>query len=147
MKLADIKPGEDYVYGTQGRQGSYQRVKVIEVGKHAVLGGGYQVPAALISVIQHEYNKWVSIRSILMSWAEYEAQKAAGDQARLQNNQTMTDRVRKVVDQLGEEMGVPTGTLSSHLDESRIYDGYVMVRVEFLERLVSLLADPARNGL
>jgi hypothetical protein len=59
----------------------------------------------------------------------------------------MTDRVRKVVDQLGEEMGVPTGTLSSHLDESRIYDGYVMVRVEFLERLVSLLADPARNGL
>jgi len=46
----------------------------------------------------------------------------------------MTDRVRKVVDQLGEEMGC-NRTLSSHLDESRIYDGYVMVRVEFLERL------------
>jgi len=25
MKLADIKPGEDYVYVPRGRQGSYQR--------------------------------------------------------------------------------------------------------------------------
>jgi len=89
--------------------------------------GWLQVPAGSDQAsFKHEYNKWVSIRSILMSWAEYEARRRR-ETSSASEQSSHGGPGAQVVDQLGEEMGVPTGTLSSHLDGSpylrRVRDG------------------------
>jgi len=148
MKVAEIKVGDDYVYGTRGRQGSYQRVRVLEIDKHTVKIGGDEVPAvrvdfvnALGEPINAASNPWIVIRQIIMPWAEYETQRSDVSQGReRQYDQTMVARVRTAVTKL-EELGVETGSLPSQLDDSHTYTGYVTVRVEFLEQVAKLLLD------
>jgi hypothetical protein len=148
MKLADIKVGEYYVYGTRGRRGSFQRVRALEVGRHVVRPGGDFVPAVRVCFVvptgecdpTASSKPWVVIRQIIMTWAEYEAQRAESGQSReRQYDQAMVARVRKVVDRLAE-LGAPTGTLIAQITDSRTHTGFVEVRVEFLEGIVRELA-------
>jgi hypothetical protein len=147
MKIADIKVGEDYVYGTRGRQGTYQRVRALEIGKHAVKKGGDAVHAVRVDWVDamgepfSPSSPWIVIRQVIMLWSEYEAQRSDATQGReRQYDQTMVVRVNQAITKLAD-LQVETGTLPSQLDDARIYTGWVNVRVEFLEEVAKLLVD------
>ena len=149
MKVTSIKVGDEYVYGTRARQGTYQRVRVLEIGKHAVKIGGDEVSAARVCFVNAlgecdpsaSSTPWIVIRQIIMPWSEYKAQRSGANQGRQREyDQNMVTRVNQAITKLAD-LQVETGTLPSQLDDARTYTGWVNVRVEFLEQVAKLLLD------
>lgn len=142
MKATEITVGQDYAYGTKGRWKTYQKVRIMELGKHRVLeDSDAEVPAARI---QYETPRgttqtWVVLRSILMPWAEHEAAMTRANRAwesQVQRNSENADRARNVIKEL-DELGYDTGTEPFELiGEHAVASGFVRVKVGFLEDIL-----------
>lgn len=142
MKATQIAVGQDYAYGTKGRWKTYRRARVLEIGKHRVIdGSSAEVPAARIAFTDGAQD-WVVLRSILMPWAEHEAAQVRADEARadlFQKGPENAERARNAIKELAE-IGLDTGTNSFELvGEHAVENGFVRVKVEFLEDVLDAL--------
>jgi hypothetical protein len=143
VKASEIKTDEYYVYGTKGRWGTYQRARILELGKHRVLeDSDAEVPAARIG-LDDGTELWVVLRSILMPWSEHAEAQARADHAyenQAARNSEKAERARHAIKGL-HELGFETGTKPFELmGENAVFSGYVRVKVEFLEDVLDALS-------
>lgn len=145
MKASEIEIDQEYAHGTKDRWKTYRQCRVLEIAKHRVLeGSDKEVPAARIRFEDNPsgHSQWVVLRSILMPWAEYLAERAKQDQAQQAHalGPENAERARNAIKQLGE-LGFETGTASFELvGERAVVDGFVRVQVSFLEDVLDALS-------